>query len=149
MCLWKAIEGLAEKEYGCYPVYSGLNGVKMDTKIITNAYFVTYVSTSWSKYIASRFMKKEGMMIHFDEAFKDPRHGGIICCDVSWISKFPDECEILFARSRYKGENNFACVVLDEVNGIQTVALKTTWDYDLPNSAPSIMRNLGDVADTK
>ena len=44
-----------------------------------------------------RFMKNKGMMIYIDEGYRDDCH--VRCCDVSWISKFPDECEILFARS--------------------------------------------------
>ena len=47
----------------------------------------------------------------------------MLCCDVSWISKFPDDCEILFARS-LGWLDNFSCVILDEVNGVQTVSLK-------------------------
>ena len=109
-------------------MYSGLNAVKMDKKMIENGYFMTYVSTSWSKYIATRFMKKEGMIIHFDKEFKADAYS--ICCDVSWISKFPDECEVLFARSLPDTwvMNNFSCVVLDESKGIQTIRLKKRWE---------------------
>ena len=114
---------LSIHENGKYPVYSGLSGVQMDTKVVQSGYFVTYVSTSWRREVSEMFMGKEkGMIIHFDEEYRD--YGGVYCCDVSWISKFPDECEILFARSvdLWKG-NDFKCVVLDESNGIQTVSL--------------------------
>ena len=40
-------------------VYSGLNGVKMDREVVTNGYFVTYVSTSWSKEVSQMFMKDD------------------------------------------------------------------------------------------
>ena len=100
-------------------MYSGLNGVKMDRKTIEKGYFVTYVSTSWKKEVSKAFMgKKKGMIIEFDQEHKS----GVRCCDVSWISKFPDECEILFARSfRF---NEFRCTVVDESDGIQTISLK-------------------------
>ena len=90
----------------------------MNEKKISSGYFVTYVSSSWSKYVASRFMKGDGMMIEIDKDYKK----FVTCCDVSWISKFPDECEILFARS-LQG-HKFKCLILDESNGIQTISLK-------------------------
>ena len=125
MCLYWAIWKLSEREKGKYRVYSGLNGVKMDTKVVSSGYFVTYVSTSWRKEVSQAFMGKEkgGMMIQFDEKYREDY--GVYCCDVSWISKFPDECEILFARSLEddEGYNEFKCVVLDESGGIQTVSL--------------------------
>ena len=125
MCLYWAIRKLSYREKGKYRVYSGLNGVQMDTKVVSSGYFVTYVSTSWRKEVSQAFMGKEkgGMMIQFDEEYRENKC--VLCCDVSWISKFPDECEILFARSLKddKGFNEFKCVVLDESNGIQTVSL--------------------------
>ena len=65
------------------------------------------------------------MIIEFDEKYKD--HHEVYCCDVSWISKFADECEILFARSLHvldAGDNEFQCDVLDESSGVQTILLK-------------------------
>ncbi len=94
-------------------------------------YFVTYVSTSWSKQVAKSFMNDEGMMLHINESFKNSK--AINCCDVSWISKFPDECEILFARS--VSEVNyligFECSILDEQNGIQTASLHQSAEMSL------------------
>ena len=116
------------RETGKFSVYSGLNHVKIDEKITMNAYFVTYVSTSWRKNVCKAFMKgtgqkkAEGMIIEFDARFKEL----VACCDVSWISKFPDEFEILFARSTDESHDewggtreNFSCEVLDECKGIQ------------------------------
>ena len=138
MCLFNAIQKLSTHETGKYPVYSGLNGVKMDKKIVTNGYFVTYVSTSWRREVSEIFTGGDkGMIIQFDEEYRN--HETVKCCDVSWISKFPDECEVLFARSfvmkapsgsangcHYytSTENNFTCVVLDEIDGKQIVSLK-------------------------
>ena len=93
----------------------------MNKKYVTKGYFVTYVSTSWRKEVSEAFMKGSGMMIHFEEEYRN--YGDVLCCDVSWISKFPDECEILFARS-LGSLGNFNCTVLDECNGVQTISLK-------------------------
>ena len=115
------------RETGKFSVYSGLNNVKIDEKITMNAYFVTYVSTSWRKSVCKAFMKgtgqkkAEGMIIEFDAGFKDL----VACCDVSWISKFPGECEVLFSRQLEDFDHSkFNVVVLDESDGVQTVSLK-------------------------
>ena len=50
----------------------------------------------------------EGMIIEIDKSVRER----FTCCDVSWISKFPDEC------------NNFVVSILSEENGIQIVSLK-------------------------
>ena len=104
-------------------MYSGLNGVKMNTKSVKSGYFVTYVSTSWRKEVSEAFMGDgDGAIIRFDKDYKGD--DCIACCDVSWISKFPDECEILFARSVKQGwDNNFACSIVDETDGVQTISL--------------------------
>ena len=74
----------------------------------------------------------EGMIVHFDQDFRKHELCSI-CCDVSWISKFPDECEVLFARSPgYKTRNNFACEIVDDVKGIQTISL--TWGQSTASS---------------
>ena len=137
LCLYEAIKELSIHEKGQYPVYSGLNGVKMDTKFVRRGFFVTYVSTSWRKEVSEMFMGKDkGMIIHFDEDYRN--NDQVFCCDVSWISKFPDECEVLFARSlNWNGwdswrveshyvpsNNNFSCEILDDSNGIQTIRLR-------------------------
>ena len=99
----------------------------MDRKMIKSGYFITYVSTSWRKEVSKAFMKGDGMIIEIDKKYKE--RVGVYCCDVSWISKFPDECEILFARSTaFMGENKFKCVILDESNGVQTISLKGSND---------------------
>ena len=115
----------AEKEVGAFSVYSGLGGVKMDRKTVSNGYFVTYVSTSWRKEVSEQFMGgNEGMIIHIDKDYKSA-NVLVRCCDVSWISKFPDECEILFARPLpgSASTTNFNCI-MDESDGIQIVTLK-------------------------
>eukprot|EP00484_Ammonia_sp_Unknown_P004364 CAMPEP_0197080152 /NCGR_PEP_ID=MMETSP1384-20130603/213986_1 /TAXON_ID=29189 /ORGANISM="Ammonia sp." /LENGTH=472 /DNA_ID=CAMNT_0042519033 /DNA_START=18 /DNA_END=1436 /DNA_ORIENTATION=- len=121
-CLFWAIWKLSKRETGSFSVYTGLNGVQLPRTMVPCGYFKTYVSTSWRREIAEKFMGgNSGMIIQFDEAYKN--NEWIFCCDVSWISKFPDECEVLFARSDLD-DNRFQCVVMDTCNGIQTVALQ-------------------------
>ena len=124
-CLFYAIRKLSKKEKGSYKLYSGLNKVKLNKKEIKEGYFVTYTSTSWSKEVAKHFMgNDQGMIIQIDKKYRSSYK--VSCCDVSWISKFPDECEILISRSTkdWYGENTFSLSILDEQNGIQTVSLK-------------------------
>ena len=121
MCLWHAIRKLSDRETGSFSVFTGLKGVKLDRKMIKDGYFVTYVSASWNKQVSKMFIQGDtGMMIEIDKEYKD--HMFVYCCDVSWISRFPDECEILFARSRFL--DNFSLAALDDSNGVQTVSLK-------------------------
>eukprot|EP01084_Bolivina_argentea_P273425 465754_1 len=128
-CLWNAIYKLSLHETGKYCLYSGLSNVKLNKREISSGYFVTYVSATWVKDVAVSFMEDEGMIIQLDESFRSSYH--VNCCDVSWISKFPDECEVLIGRSagdRYT--NRFKGTVLDEANGIQTVLLKNHDESD-------------------
>ena len=60
------------------------------------------------------------MIIEIDKEFRD----SFICCDVSWISIFRDECEILIAQSLgYNLANKFSLKVMDQTNGIQTPSM--------------------------
>ena len=119
-CLYWAIAMLSLVESGSFDVFSGLGGVKLDAKAISEGYFVTYTSTSWSKQVAKTFMESDkGIIVQIDQAFKVVSN----CCDVSWISKFPDECEILFSRSTHSVDG-FKCTVVDDSSGGQTVIVK-------------------------
>ena len=109
------------QETGKFEVFSGLASVKLDKKSVECGHFVTYVSTSWRKEVAESFMSGDGMIINLDATYKEKYAN---CCDVSWISKFPDECEILFARSSQWASTGFNCVVLDESNGVQNISLE-------------------------
>ena len=121
-CLYSGIEALSGTECGQFQVYSGLNGVKVDRQYVSVGYFKTYVSTSWRKDVAERFMGGgEGMMLSISEYYKNGN--GVNCCDVSWISKFPDECEILFARALFWQANDFSLLVTDESKGVQSILL--------------------------
>ena len=134
MLLFSAIDTLSEVEVGSFTVYTGLKGVKLDSANVKSGYWNTYVSTSWDKKVALKFMGveqgKKGMIIEIDKKYKNAIWG-VPCCDVSWISKFPDEAEILFARSKGKHAfNNFNLTVVDESNGIQTVSLQDACEHD-------------------
>ena len=113
-------------------------------KQIKSGYFRTYVSTSWSKYIAKSFIRgKQGMIIEIDEKYKNDK--SVKCCDVSWISRFGYECEILFARSKgdkMGGSDKFSCIVLDESNGVQTVSLRKAEEKINVNDVKSTWQNM-------
>eukprot|EP01084_Bolivina_argentea_P056503 103413_1 len=110
----KAIKKLAAKEYGCYPLFSGIGDVRInfeeekgtcfsDKIPYIKAYLCTFTSTSWDKSIAKRFAGSRGMIVAFES---DKRKEG---CDVSWISKYGEsEKEILFSRGGKYG--HFSCV---------------------------------------
>eukprot|EP01084_Bolivina_argentea_P296275 510235_1 len=119
-CLFNAINKLSKREHGCYKLYTGLSAVKLPNKSVQCGYFKTYVSTSWIKFVAIDFVGNSGMIFEIDERYRE----NAICCDVSWISKFPLECEILVARSIDAVLNSFQCAIVDERNEIQTVLLE-------------------------
>ena len=139
-CLYKAIEALNDKETGSYKLYTGLSNVKLPVQKLKRCYFPTYVSTRWVKDVAITFINDGGMIIEIDENSMRQLN----CCDVSWISKFSDECEILVARSIFhktcsrfynnpsifpghvteKCSNSFNLSIQDEKNGIQILTLQ-------------------------
>merc|ERR1711879_507045 len=126
-CLYTAICKLSCKESGSFAVYSGFEKTQCIQRNIERGYFQTYMSTSFKRKVAETFIKggdgrKQGMLIKIEKEFKNAP--GVICCDVSWISKFPDESEILFARTARQYGDAFECTVLDSVNGIQVVKLR-------------------------
>eukprot|EP01084_Bolivina_argentea_P266889 452858_1 len=121
-CLYKAIYKLSSSEDGAFDVYSGLTNVQLNKKSVQCGYFTTYTSTSWNKTVAKKFMGDKGMIIKIDTSYKNSYR--VKCCNVSWISPFPDECEILFSRHENSVFNRgFNCEVLDQNDGIQTVVL--------------------------
>eukprot|EP01083_Nonionella_stella_P204794 746291_1 len=92
--------------------------------MVENGYFVQYTSTTWDKNVALQFLgDQKGIILEFDKVFR--YDADIFCCDVSWISKFEDECEILFARSSRNSwdHNNFSFEIVDQQKGIQTVSV--------------------------
>eukprot|EP01083_Nonionella_stella_P291268 991166_1 len=134
-CLYNAIYKLSQLESAECKLFSGLCGVNFDVKNISKGYFVTYVSSTWNKDVAMGFVGAEGMIIEIDQSIQSDKH--FVCCDVSWISGFPHECEILIARStgklfyvdnvgydkQYKTDNQFGAKIIDQNDTIQTVLL--------------------------
>ena len=120
--MYTALKRLSERESGTFRCYSGLNGVRLSESFMEEGWFVTFVSTSWKKEVSKAFMGRvRGSIICVEENFKEQS----VCADVSWISKFPDECEVLFARSVSKHYTSFECRVIDEANdGIQILILR-------------------------
>ncbi len=118
-CLYFAIFNLSQNETGNYMLFSGLSNVKLDSKEVQNGYFVSYTSATWMRHIAMEFVNGEGMLIQFDESFRS--NDKVLCADVSWISPFVDECEVIIARSDIYCNDNFSAKVVDDKNGIQTV----------------------------
>eukprot|EP00483_Globobulimina_turgida_P007308 UN07322 len=101
-CLDSAITKLHYKECGEYKIYTGLR----TTNLVRNRQsgtFKTFVSASWKKDIAIDYMNNDkknnngGMIIEMERDFD----GSIVCADVSWISKFADECEVLIKRGTF------------------------------------------------
>ena len=95
--LGQAIKTLSYRERGSFAVFTALDKVMLENEEIECGWFPTYVSTSWLEPVAMDFVRNTGMLIEIDQEFK--RHENVFCCDVSWISKFEDEAEVLFARS--------------------------------------------------
>ncbi len=66
--------------------------------------FIAPLSTSFDKDVAEKFKRGKGVLFEFDKAVKGSIYGkksehyGATCCDVSWISKFGYEGEVLFCR---------------------------------------------------
>ena len=104
-------------------MYSGFYGVQLHRKETKQKALTTYTSASWNKTIAEQFMKGKGMLIQIDKKFKT--NPNVHCCDVSWTSKFPWECEILLSRA-VGWSSEFNCSIVDETNGVQTVLLQAS-----------------------
>ena len=82
-----------------FHLYSGLNNVQLkNKKKIDLFYFNTYVSTSYDKSVSMQFAKNNGMLLQFDQNVIAKKQ--FKCCSLEWISKFPNECEVLIARSK-------------------------------------------------
>ncbi|ETO11277.1 hypothetical protein RFI_26098 [Reticulomyxa filosa] len=87
-------------------LYSGLKGVRLESiKEIKSGFFISHLSTSDDIQVAQMYRGDQGCILHFHPSMR--RSGGIKSCDVSWISPYKHEREILFARS-------FAGYILDE-----------------------------------
>lgn len=111
-------------------VYHGLHSIEVDPSVFNNYgeaklysenckpvfRYGTFISTSWDETVAKSFICNKGSLLVIDlntPSGTEP----LIGADVSWISKFPSECEFLIARS--------ATFV------IQSIDLAETGDYQI------------------
>ncbi|ETO00587.1 hypothetical protein RFI_36853 [Reticulomyxa filosa] len=80
-------------------LYCGLKNVRLENieKEIKSGFFISHVSTSDDIHVAKMFRSNQGCILHFHPSMRRPKL--IDSCDVSWISPFKHEREILFARS--------------------------------------------------
>ncbi len=105
-CLDMGIKLLSACEIFNYPVFSGLANVQFKEWRVKEAFFATYLSSSKSEDVAIVFRGKKGILLEFEKGIKyiTGFAGGLNssqpCADVSWISMFPDEQEVLFRRGR-------------------------------------------------
>ena len=125
-CLFNAIYKLSQREYGSYKVYTGLHDVELNDNERKCGYFKTYLSTSWSRDVALAFIHDNGVLFEIDETFRE----NAICCDVSWISKFENEREVLFARSIDAVLNDFECKVVGQDEDLQYVVLSEFGSFE-------------------
>ena len=113
------------------PLYSGLYNVNADKSVLKQCYLPTYFSTSWNKQVSISFMKDKGMLLEFDKNICN----GIVCCTVDWISKFPDECEVLIARTdAYNSTRLDINTVAKNVHQRQLKAIKNNNSIDEDNN---------------
>ncbi|ETO10307.1 hypothetical protein RFI_27070, partial [Reticulomyxa filosa] len=87
-------------------LYCGLKGVRFENieKEIKSGFFISHVSTSDDIRVAKMYRSDQGCILHFHSSMI--RSSKIPSCDVSWISPFEHEREILFARSMISPANN-------------------------------------------
>ncbi|ETO09952.1 hypothetical protein RFI_27425, partial [Reticulomyxa filosa] len=80
-------------------LYCGLKGVRLENieKKIKAGNFISHVSTSDDIELARMYRSDQGCILHFHPSMR--RASTIDSCDVSWISPFKHEREILFSRS--------------------------------------------------
>ncbi|ETO34246.1 hypothetical protein RFI_02848, partial [Reticulomyxa filosa] len=87
-------------------LYCGLKSVRLENiEEIKSGFFISHVSTSDDIEVAKMYRSGQGCILHFHPSMR--RSPYIISCDVSWISPFEHEREILFSRS-------FTCFFFDE-----------------------------------
>ncbi|ETO28373.1 hypothetical protein RFI_08758 [Reticulomyxa filosa] len=100
--LWEAIRILHKherREESEMELYCGLKNVRFENieKEIKSGFFISHVSTSDDIEVAQMYRSDQGCILHFHPSMR--RALNIPSCDVSWISPFKHEREILFARS--------------------------------------------------
>ncbi|ETO15459.1 hypothetical protein RFI_21907 [Reticulomyxa filosa] len=78
-------------------LYCGLKNVRLENiKEIKSGCFISHVSTSDDIQVAQTYRTDQGCILHFHPSMR--RSDGIWSFDVSWMSPFKHEREILFSR---------------------------------------------------
>ncbi len=130
LCLTLAIHHLSYYHMFDYPLYCGLKGVYFEEADIKWAVFNSYLSTSQSEEVAMSFRGKKGALIKIEggvkSGFAAEGDTSINCCDVSWISKFPNEREILISRGQHF---EWKAKVINETSEGQFVSLSLSSDW--------------------
>ncbi|ETO08741.1 hypothetical protein RFI_28646, partial [Reticulomyxa filosa] len=101
-CLRSAISILCmheRREETSMELYCGLKGVRLESleKEIKAGNFISHVSTSDDLQVAQIYRTDQGCILHFHPSMR--RATNIQSCDVTWITPFKHEREILFSRS--------------------------------------------------
>ncbi|CAF1353953.1 unnamed protein product [Didymodactylos carnosus] len=101
----------SDNSYRPKTVYHGLQNIEIDPATFNNHgpvpelakhhhfRYGTFISTSWDKQVALSFRGDKGSLLEIDTTDTLVNHTWkLIGADVSWISKFPIECEFLMTR---------------------------------------------------
>ena len=112
LCLRNAIQELSNREQLVgISLFAAKPNVTQDKIHTLGCSFPTYVSTSWNKQVSLHFMKKNGTLIEIND---DKFINNVRCSSVDWVSKFPDECEVLIARSDETNATKFDLKVIGQ-----------------------------------
>ena len=99
-CLFDAIDKLSFAQHSSYPIYSFIDGKKYKKKAraFRRGYLNSYITATKSRKIAMTSInhKYGGIVIEWNTSFISKYNK---CCNVQWISLFPDEQEIIIQRS--------------------------------------------------
>merc|ERR1712154_282696 len=93
--LFDAIEKLSKCQYASYPIYCYTDSIKVD-KLNKNGYFKTYLECHRYKEVALSLMEETDVLIEINKSFTSKTNK---CCDISWISSFPDEYQVILQRN--------------------------------------------------
>ena len=75
-------------------LYCGLKNVKFPQESYVTGKFQTFTSTSTNRNMACTFRGSKGVILEMNHEFIDT----IPNCDVSWLSIYPEEQELVFTR---------------------------------------------------
>ncbi len=100
---------LSNHEMRNFTLYCGLSGVGFRPgDDLSSIYFSTYLSTSRSRAVAVCFRGKKGVILEIETLSlpqTDASGAGMgICCDIAWLSKFPEEMEVVFCAGNTMGQ---------------------------------------------